>query len=131
MRLVHGVLFGITSILFAGCLAADDVGEVGEPDDGLAAAAITLAVTTTEGFESGSKSEYAASEVTLASGTWNFEDALIGGLAGDVKDGAHAARVRNAGCATMIFDRAGGADTVTIVHAVYGSDASASWALYE
>src|SRR3982751_1738025 len=58
----------------------------------------------TEGFESGSKGSYATGNVTLASGSWTLNDALIGNLAGDVKDGAKAARVRNSGRVTMNFD---------------------------
>src|SRR6185436_11189319 len=98
MQDVHRVLVGFTSFLFIGCLAIDDGATT-------TAAGLTAAATL-EGFESGSKGSYAAGDVALATGTWRLDDALIGGLAGDVKDGAHAARVRNAGRLTMLFDRA-------------------------
>src|ERR1043165_170703 len=71
------------------------------------------AVTTTEGFESGTKTAYAAADVTLGPGVWNMNDALIGTLSTDVKTGAAAGRMRNSGRITMKFDRAG-AGTVTI-----------------
>jgi endonuclease G, mitochondrial len=87
------------------------------------------AVTTSEGFESGTKTAYAAANVTLGSGSWNMTDALIGTLGTDVKTGAQSARIRNSGRITMRFDRAG-AGTVTIHHASFGSDASGTWGLF-
>src|SRR5690242_6176073 len=91
--------------------------------------AVPSALSMLEGFENGSKTSYAAADVTLASGTWTLTDALIGSLSGDVKDGAKAARLRNSGTVTMGFDRTGGAGTVTVKHATYGSDANGSWGL--
>ncbi|HWZ35208.1 MAG TPA: hypothetical protein VNW51_03570, partial [Mucilaginibacter sp.] len=43
--------------------------------------------TITEDFESGSKTAYAAADITLFTGSWNFNDAVIGNLATDVKNG--------------------------------------------
>jgi endonuclease G len=88
------------------------------------------AVTTSEGFETGSKGAYAAGDVTLGSGSWNMNDALIGTLSTDVKDGTSAARIRNSGTVTMNFDRTG-AGIVTVKSATYGSDASGTWGLFE
>jgi endonuclease G, mitochondrial len=88
------------------------------------------AVTTDEGFEAGTKTAYAAADVTLASGTWNLNDALIGTLTTDVKTGAQSGRIRNSGHITMGFDRTAGAGTVTIHHASFSSDASGTWALF-
>ncbi len=84
-------------------------------------------VTTSEGFENGQKGSYAAADVTLSSGVWNFNDALIGNLSTDVKSGTQSARLRNSGKVTMKFDRTEGAGTVTIKHAKFGSDASTAW----
>jgi DNA/RNA endonuclease G (NUC1) len=89
----------------------------------------TLAITS-EGFETGSKTAYAAADVTLGSGVWNMNDALIGTTTSDVKNGTASARVRNSGAITMKFDRTTGASTVTIKHAKYGSDASTTWGLW-
>jgi endonuclease G len=88
------------------------------------------ALSTFEGFEAGSKVGYANGDVTLASGVWTFDDALVGATTGDAKDGAKAARLRNAGSITMEFDYAGGADAVTVRHATFGSDAAGTWALF-
>jgi endonuclease G len=88
------------------------------------------AQTTTEGFESGTKTSYAAADVNLTTGYWNFNDALIGNLSTDRKNGAQSARIRNTGSISMDFDVAG-AGTVTIQHAVFSSDGSSSWELWE
>ena len=87
------------------------------------------ALTTQEGFETGSKTAYASANVTLASGSWNLNDALIGSLSSDIKAGTSAARLRNSGTVTMNFDRTG-AGTVTVKYATYGSDSPGTWALF-
>jgi endonuclease G, mitochondrial len=84
----------------------------------------------TEGFETGSKTAYAAADVTLGTGVWNMNDALIGTSTSDVKNGTASARVRNSGTITMKFNITTGASTVTIKHAKYGSDASSTWQLW-
>jgi hypothetical protein len=86
--------------------------------------------TTIENFETGSKTSYATGNVTLSTGVWNFKDALLGNLSTDRKNGVQSARVRNAGMITMQFDIAGGATSVTVRHAVFGSDGSSTWQLW-
>jgi endonuclease G len=100
------------------------------PDDELPTDEVVEAVTVNEGFEAGTKTAYAAADVSLGSGTWNMTDALIGTLATDVMTGAQSGRIRNSGRITMRFDRTTGAGTVTIHHASFGSDASGTWALF-
>ncbi|HEY0992243.1 MAG TPA: DNA/RNA non-specific endonuclease [Kofleriaceae bacterium] len=107
----------------AGCVEGyptDDDPEIGED---------TAEVTTVEGFEAGTKTAYAAANVTLGSGVWNLSDALLGTLTTDVKTGSQSARMRNSGRISMRFDRTG-AGTVTIHHASFGSDASGTWGLF-
>lgn len=89
-----------------------------------------LANVTGENFEAGTKTAYAAADVTLASGIWNLNDALIGNSTSDVKNGTQSARVRNSGKLTMKFDVPAGASTVTILHAKYGADANSTWQLW-
>ncbi|MBS1563306.1 MAG: hydrolase, partial [Bacteroidetes bacterium] len=89
-----------------------------------------LATTTTETFESGTKTAYAVGTVTLATGSWIFDDALLGNLSTDHKNGTQAARIRNSGKLTMNFNLSGGASTVTIKHAEFGSDGSSTWQLW-
>lgn len=93
----------------------------------------TLAAVTstlTETFESGTKTAYSTADVTLASGVWSLNDALIGNSASDLKVGTQSARIRNSGRLTMKFDKAGGAGTVSVSHGNYGSDAGGSWQLW-
>ena len=44
--------------------------------------------TSSEGFESGTKTSYAAAAVFLSTGWWNMDDALVGNLSTDRKTGA-------------------------------------------
>lgn len=83
-----------------------------------------------EGFESGSKTSYTIGNVTLTTGSWSFDDALIGNLSSDIKTGAFSARLRNSAKLTTLFDKTGGAGTVTIKHAKYGTDANSTWELW-
>ncbi|MBH8552252.1 EndoU domain-containing protein [Nostocaceae cyanobacterium CENA357] len=89
-----------------------------------------ISATISEGFESGQKGAYAAADINLSTGTWNLNDALIGNLSSDVKNGSQSVRIRNSGKVTMKFDRTTGAGTVTIKHAKYGNDASTTWGLW-
>ena len=85
--------------------------------------------TTVENFETGAKTAYAAANVTLGTGIWNFNDALLGNLSTDRKNGSQSARVRNSGTLTMEFDLTG-ATSVSVQHAVFGSDGSSTWQLW-
>src|SRR3954470_1006626 len=91
----------LTVAMLAPLLAA--AGCVDMPGDELATDESVEAVTTSEGFEAGTKTAYAAADVSLGSGTWNLSDALIGTLSTDVKTGAQSARMRNSGRITMRF----------------------------
>jgi hypothetical protein len=92
--------------------------------------AALAAASLIETFESGTKAAYTTGDVTLGSGVWTFNDALIGNLSTDVKNGTQAARIRNSGKITMKFDYASGASTVTVRHAKFGSDGSSTWQLW-
>ena len=83
-----------------------------------------------ETFESGSKGSYAQATVTLSTGVWDLNDALLGSLTGDRKNGSQSVRIQNSGIVTMNFNKTNGATQVTIAHAVYGSDASSTWGLW-
>jgi endonuclease G len=85
----------------------------------------TRAQTFDETFESGTKTAYAAADVQLATGFWNFNDALIGNLSTDHKTGTAAARIRDVGIVQMDFDVAS-AGTVTVQLAVFGADGASS-----
>lgn len=82
-----------------------------------------------EQFESGSKTAYAAADVTLASGSWNLNNVLIGTSASDHKNGSQALRITSTGIVTMNFNVTAGATSVSVSHATYGSDGTSTWEL--
>jgi endonuclease G len=82
-----------------------------------------------EGFEAGGKTAYAAANVTLGTGSWFMDDALTGNLSTDRKTGAFSARIREIGRVRMNFNKTG-AGTVSIQHAVFGTDGSSTWQLW-
>ncbi len=92
--------------------------------------ATSLKSTLFEDFEDGSKSAYAAASVDLGSGNWYFDQALLGSLSNDRKNGAKSVRMRNTGSIMMQFDKTSGAGTVSVYHAKYGNDGTSTWALY-
>ncbi|WP_183163875.1 phospholipase D-like domain-containing protein [Alteribacter keqinensis] len=74
-----------------------------------------------EDFESGVKETYSADEVTLSSGAWLFDNALLGTLSNDKKLGSQSARVRADGMIEMQEDIEGVA-SLSFYHGLYGSD---------
>ncbi|PYF76047.1 DNA/RNA non-specific endonuclease [Pedobacter nutrimenti] len=98
---------------------------------GLSLAQATAQQILSENFENGTKASYAAASVTLGSGSWTLDDALIGNSAADAKSGSKSVRIRNTGSVSMDFNvNAGSGTTVTLNHAVYGSDGSSTWQLW-
>lgn len=95
----------------------------------LVAGGSSAATNLSEGFEAGGKSAYAAASVTLGSGSWYLDEALTGNTTSDRKVGSYSARVRNTGVVRMNFNVAN-AGTVSVQHAVYGSDGSSTWELW-
>ena len=90
----------------------------------------TQAVALSETFESGTKTSYAAANITLSSGSWNLNNALIGTTASDPKVGTKSVRITSTGIVSMNFDVSNGVSTVTVKHAKYGADASSTWELW-
>lgn len=85
--------------------------------------------TITETFESGSKPGYADANVTLITGSWDFNNAVLGNLAADVKDGNWAVRLKT-GDIAMNFDISG-VKQISIKHAKYGNDGVSTWQLMQ
>ncbi|MBO9204718.1 MULTISPECIES: DNA/RNA non-specific endonuclease [Niastella] len=125
LRLLASVFF--MSLLFTAC--KKDLQSTDNNNPATTTSPVTEAITLSEGFESGTKTAYAAANVTLSSGSWNFNDALIGNLSTDAKAGTQSARIRNSGSLTMNFDATGGVTSVSVKHAVFGSDGSSTWEL--
>jgi endonuclease G len=80
-----------------------------------------------ETFETGTKGAYATADITLLTRSWNFNDALIGNLATDKKEGLKSVRLRT-GSVNMNFDVAG-LKMLYISHAKFGTDANTTWQL--
>jgi len=120
------ILFVLVTTLMFSC-NKNEFNVVPEPDN-----SDTKFVNSTfnEYFEVGTKTSYAAADVTLTTGVWNLNDALLGGSASDIKNGNKSVRIQNVGKFTMKFDKTNGAGTVEIKHAKYGTDASSTWELY-
>jgi endonuclease G len=84
--------------------------------------------TITEDFENtAGKDAYATADVSMPTGSWNLDNALIGGLAADLKNGSKSIRLKT-GKVTMNFDVAG-LTMLYIKHGKYGNDASSTWQL--
>ncbi|WP_051167063.1 hypothetical protein [Hymenobacter norwichensis] len=83
-----------------------------------------------ETFETGTKTAYTTGSVTLSSGSWTLNDALLGNTTADAKTGSQSVRVRNVGSVGMNFNTTAGAGVVTVGHAVYGTDGSSQWELW-
>jgi len=95
-----------------------------------AAFAASAGSSLKETFDTGTKTAYAVGTVTLATGSWTLDDALLGNTTADPKVGAQSVRTRNSGKVTMSFNFATGAQTVSVKHAKYGTDASSTWGLW-
>lgn len=83
-----------------------------------------------EDFENVSKTSYAGANVTFNDGEWYFEDALIGSLSGDSKNGTNSVRMRYNGIISMGYDLSDGIKTVSLQYAKYSRDAQTSFELY-
>ena len=81
-----------------------------------------------EKFEAGTKSSYDPASVTLNSGTWYLDDALIASTEKDAKAGRQSVRLRNKGMLRMEFD-VDGASKVTVKHAAYARNKASAWQL--
>lgn len=113
--------------LFAVACKKENYQAVSFASDSIAATTVS---STTENFETGTKTTYAAANVVLSTGTWTFKSALLGTSALDRKNGTQSARVKSSGKLTMKFDHAGGASTVSVSHAKYGTNANGTWQLW-
>jgi endonuclease G len=80
-----------------------------------------------EDFEKGTKGSYAQADLLLPSGSWNFENALIGTSTADSKKGSKSVRLKT-GSISMNFDISD-ITAVYISSAIYGNDPKSSWRL--
>ena len=83
-----------------------------------------------EDFEAASKQAYAGAAVVFPDGEWYFQDALIGSLADDAKNGSQSVRITGNGVITMNFDLPQGAKSVSVSYAKYGRDKQTTFQVY-
>lgn len=129
IRHILVICFG--GVLFASCKKEATIQPL-ENHTPATKASTELVTLLTEDFESGSKTAYASGAVTLSSGSWTLDDALIGSLSTDLKNGTKSVRIRNTGTLTTNFNITGGSGTVTLTvrHGSYGSDGNSNWQLW-
>lgn len=127
------------NLLFASCLSlafascskntTQDLSPSNPNPSSQNAANQATATVITEDFESGSKSSYATGDVTLTTGSWSLNDALIGSTSADIKAGTKSVRIRNNGILGMNF-KVSSPSTVSVKHAIYGTDNASTWQLW-
>jgi hypothetical protein len=83
-----------------------------------------------EDMELGTKTAYTTANISLSTGSWTFNNALIGTSTSDKKNGTKSARIQSTGKLTLLTDKLNGAGTVSVTHAAYGTDASSTWQLW-
>jgi len=127
----HCYVLGMLCLVLASCKKEAQPEPEQQHHSGITAVHTESTQLLTEGFETGSKAAYASASVTLGSGSWTLNEALIGNSAADVKSGSQSARIRNTGSLSMNFNiSSSDSTTVKIDHAKYGSDASSTWQLW-
>jgi endonuclease G len=117
------IYFGFLLLVISGCKKDLFPGQPADPP----VVTPPKPYTITENFESGSKDGYAIKTVQLSTGIWSFDDALIGNLAADAKNGNKSVRLKG-GNITMNFDIKG-LTQISIKHAKYGKDPASTWQL--
>ncbi|MBK7558332.1 MAG: DNA/RNA non-specific endonuclease [Chitinophagaceae bacterium] len=83
-----------------------------------------------ESFDAGTKIDFTAEDISLPTGMWRLEDALLGSTAADVKFGSKSVRIQNNGTLTMNFDIPNGATSVSLYYAKYGAEVNSSFQLW-
>jgi len=134
MKIQYLFAVSIIAVVFASCakVAQPDASQLITTTTGTTGVVVdpsTVPYNIVEGFEYGTKSAYADANVTLVTGSWDLNDALINSSSADAKDGSNSARLRT-GSIGMNFDISG-LKTLYISHAKYATDVSSasSWQL--
>ena len=83
-----------------------------------------------EGFDEASKSRYEGGNITVSSGQWYLENAIMGGADNDQKDGTKAVRMKEMAKLRMNFDIQSGIQQVRFRYGVYQLDKGSSFELW-
>lgn len=129
-------IYLLFAVLFVASCSKEHLGDIA-PQETLSsnnqsgqASVKSIVQSLAETFESGSKTSYAAGSVIFLSGSWYLNEALVGTSSSDKKVGTKSIRVRDIGSVKMSFDVTSGASTVSVKHAVFGTDGSSTWQLW-
>jgi len=79
-------------------------------------------------FEGASKTSYSAGSITLGSEHWYLNNALVGTLSGDAKNGSKSVRIRYTGSLEMQFEVTDPTN-VSFYYAKFGSDGNSAFVL--
>ena len=83
-----------------------------------------------EGFDGASKSRYEAGIISVASGQWYLDNAIMGGAENDQKNGSKAVRMKETAKLTMNFDCPNGIQQVSFKYGVYQLDKTSTFELW-
>ncbi len=89
-----------------------------------------VAANFPEGFDDASKSRYEGGNVTVSSGQWYLENAMMGSADNDQKEGVKAIRMKETAKLSMEFDIPSGIQQVRFKYGVYQLDKGSSFELW-
>jgi len=127
MKIKNLLFFVAISLAAVSCKKDNKDDATTPPNGGTTTPPKVVNYSITENFEGVIKKAYADGNVTLSTGSWDLNDALINSGSGDVMNGLESIRLRT-GSISMNFD-INGLQTLYIKHAKYGSDATSTWQL--
>jgi endonuclease G, mitochondrial len=83
-----------------------------------------------ESFDGASKSRYEGGNITVSSGQWYLDNAVMGGAENDQKNGIKAVRMKEIAKLTMNFDCLSGIQQVRFKYGVYELDKNSTFELW-
>jgi endonuclease G, mitochondrial len=89
-----------------------------------------VAANFPEGFDNASKSKYEGGNITVSSGQWYLENAMMGSVDNDQKDGVKSIRMKETAKLRMNFDIPSGIQQVRFKYGVYQLDKESSFELW-
>jgi endonuclease G, mitochondrial len=89
-----------------------------------------VATNFPEGFDGASKSRYEGGNISVSSGQWYLENAMMGSAENDQKNGVKAIRMKETAKLSMKFDITSGIQQVRFKYGVYQLDKESSFELW-
>ena len=89
-----------------------------------------IAANFPESFDDASKNRYEGGNITVSSGQWYLENAMMGSVGNDQKEGIKAIRIKEMGKLSMKFDISSGIQQVRFKYGVYQLDKESSFELW-